>query len=164
MPDKTVDKEEAARRAALARAGGKTVVFTNGCFDILHAGHVRYLEEARAQGDMLVVGLNSDNSVRAIKGPSRPVNVQEDRALVLGGLACVDLVCVFDEPDPLPLIRAILPDVLVKGADWEEKNIIGADVVKERGGRVHRASLVPGASTTGVIERILGADKDRGKA
>ncbi|MFP4476828.1 MAG: D-glycero-beta-D-manno-heptose 1-phosphate adenylyltransferase [Desulfatibacillaceae bacterium] len=155
MCRKIMDRIEAARRAALERAKGNTVVFTNGCFDILHVGHVRYLATARAQGDLLVVGLNSDRSVREIKGPRRPVNSQEDRAEVLAALECVDVVCVFDEPDPGDLIAEVLPNVLVKGADWAEEDIIGGDTVKAHGGRVVRVPVVPGASTTATIERIL---------
>lgn len=142
--------------AALAprRAAGETVVFTNGCFDLLHVGHVRYLTAARNLGDLLVVGLNSDASVSGIKGPSRPIIPEEQRAEVLTALACVDYVTLFSEPDPLRLIETIQPDILVKGADWAEEDIIGADVVKGRGGRVARIQVVPGASTTGIIQRI----------
>jgi D-beta-D-heptose 7-phosphate kinase/D-beta-D-heptose 1-phosphate adenosyltransferase len=130
------------------------VVFTNGCFDLLHVGHVRYLTAARDLGACLVVGLNSDASVRRIKGPLRPIIGQEQRAEVLAGLACVDYVTIFDEPDPLALIRALGPDILVKGADWPLGEIIGAEEVMARGGRVERISIVPGASTTEIIERI----------
>jgi D-glycero-beta-D-manno-heptose 1-phosphate adenylyltransferase len=137
------------------RKSGKRVVFTNGCFDILHVGHVRYLAEARAKGDVLVLGLNSDASVKSIKSDSRPVVNQNQRAEVLAGLACVDYITIFDEPDPLALIQAIKPDILVKGADWEETKIIGADVVKSYGGEVERIKLVPDISTSGIIRRIL---------
>ena len=140
---------EAARRA------GKKIVFTNGCFDILHVGHVRYLEAARSEGDLLVVGLNSDSSVRSIKGDRRPLVNQDQRAEVLASLACVDYVVVFDEPDPLQLIRAVKPDILVKGADWTEENIVGAEFVKSTGGKIMRVELVSEASTTGIIDRIL---------
>jgi rfaE bifunctional protein nucleotidyltransferase chain/domain len=137
------------------RESGKRIVFTNGCFDILHVGHVRYLAEARAKGDVLVLGLNSDASVKSIKFDNRPVVIQDQRAEVLAGLACVDYITIFDEPDPLSLIQAIKPDVLVKGADWEETNIIGSDVVKAYGGKVVRIKLVPDISTSRIIQRIL---------
>ena len=137
------------------RQAGKRIVFTNGCFDLLHAGHVSYLQAAKDQGDLLVVGLNSDRSVRAIKGPLRPIVSQEMRGRVLAALECVDYVTLFHEPDPLPLILALKPDVLVKGADWEEAQIIGAREVREAGGDVVRIPLVPDISTTEIIRRIL---------
>ena len=151
---KWVSWTAAAELVMAARRAGQRVAFTNGCFDILHAGHVRYLAAARATCDMLVVGLNSDVSVRAIKGTRRPLNPEALRAEVLAGLSCVDCVVLFDEPDPLALIEALQPDVLVKGADWAEDRIIGADVVKKRGGRVERIDLVPDISTTALIDRI----------
>ncbi|MDP2798329.1 MAG: D-glycero-beta-D-manno-heptose 1-phosphate adenylyltransferase [Deltaproteobacteria bacterium] len=135
---------------------GKRIVFTNGCFDILHVGHARYLAEARTQGDFLIIAVNSDESVRAIKGPDRPINNEESRAGLLGALATVDAVILFSEETPYNLIEALKPDVLVKGSDWEEKDIVGADIVKSYGGRVVRIPLIEGASTTGTIERILG--------
>jgi len=134
---------------------GVRAVFTNGCFDILHAGHMRYLTAAKSKGDVLVVGLNSDASVRLIKGEKRPVVSQEHRAEVLAGLRCVDYVTIFDEPDPLRVIQTLKPDVLVKGADWAEEQIIGADLVKSRGGRVERIEVVPDISTTRIIETII---------
>ncbi|MBE9551690.1 MAG: D-glycero-beta-D-manno-heptose 1-phosphate adenylyltransferase [Proteobacteria bacterium] len=127
------------------------VVFTNGCFDLLHAGHVRYLAEAKTKGDILVVGLNSDRSVREIKGPKRPIVPEDQRAEVLASLACVDFITIFDEPDPLALIKYIVPDILVKGSDWHEEKIIGRNVVNE----VVRIPLVKGISTSGIIERIM---------
>ena len=133
----------------------KCIVFTNGCFDILHVGHVRYLSKARAHGDLLVIGVNSDASVRSIKGEDRPIIPQNQRAEVLAGLACVDYITLFDEPDPLNLIHILKPDVLVKGADWPEDQIIGARFVKKRGGRVARISVVAGASTTEIIKKIV---------
>lgn len=139
------------------RKSGKKIVFTNGCFDILHLGHVRYLRVARSNGDILVVGLNSDKSVNLIKGDKRPVVEQSQRAEVIAGLWCVDYVTVFDEPDPLALIELLKPDVLVKGEDWPEQEIIGADVVKKHGGKIVQAPSVPGISTSIIIERI----KDR---
>ncbi|MFO7556738.1 MAG: D-glycero-beta-D-manno-heptose 1-phosphate adenylyltransferase [Desulfobacterales bacterium] len=137
------------------RKSGKRVVFTNGCFDILHVGHVRYLTAARAKGDVLVLGLNSDVSVRSIKPDNRPIVNQDQRAEVLAGLTCVDYITIFDEPDPLALIRAVKPDILVKGADWEEAEIIGSDVVKSYGGKVVRVEVVPDISTSQIIQRIL---------
>jgi rfaE bifunctional protein nucleotidyltransferase chain/domain len=134
---------------------GENIVFTNGCFDILHVGHVRYLTAARSEGDLLVVGLNSDASVRLIKGPKRPIVPQDHRAEVVAGLACVDYVVLFDEPDPLRLIETLQPDVLVKGADWAEDHIVGGEFVKSNGGKVVRINLVADASTSGIIERIV---------
>jgi len=138
-----------------ARRAGRKIVFTNGCFDILHIGHVRYLGAARSAGDLLVVGLNSDSSVKSIKGDRRPLVNQNQRAEILASLACVDYVVVFEEPDPLRLIRTVKPDILVKGADWTEENIVGAEFVKSTGGKIIRVELVRDASTTGIIERIL---------
>lgn len=137
-------------------AEGKRLVFTNGCFDILHPGHVRYLQFARDQGDALVVGLNSDASVRRGKGPKRPINTEEDRAEVLLGLRSVDYVVVFDEDEPRDLIAAVLPQVLVKGKDWAHY-VSGRDVVEANGGEVVLADLVEGRSTTSTIERVLDA-------
>lgn len=137
------------------RKSGKKIVFTNGCFDILHVGHVRYLAAARAEGDLLVVGLNSDASVRLIKGPKRPIVIQDQRAEVLAGLGCVDFVVMFEEADPLKLIETLKPDVLVKGEDWTEENIIGAGFVKSNGGSVARIKFVDETSTSGIIERIV---------
>lgn len=137
------------------RRSGQRIVFTNGCFDILHAGHVRYLTAARSQGDILVVGLNSDHSTRTIKDRHRPIVSQDQRAEVLAGLWCVDYVTIFNEPDPLKLITAIKPDVLVKGADWEEQDIVGAKIVKASGGKVLRVDVVPDISTSRIIDRII---------
>ncbi len=137
------------------RKQGRRVVFTNGCFDILHVGHVRYLQRAKKQGDVLVVGLNTDRSVRQIKGDKRPVVPGDERAEVIAALEDVDYVIFFDDPDPLRLISALKPQVLVKGADWPKSAIVGRDIVESAGGRVVRIPLVQGASSTGVIERIL---------
>jgi len=137
------------------RKSGKKIVFTNGCFDILHVGHVRYLVAARSQGHALVVGLNSDRSVRSIKPENRPIVNQNQRAEVLAGLECVDYITVFNEPDPLKIIKELKPDVLVKGADWIEKEIIGADIVKANGGKVVRVPVVPEISTSRIIQRIV---------
>jgi len=147
------------RSAAVAwaerlRAEGRKIVFTNGVFDLLHPGHIRYLAEARAQGDALVVALNSDRSVRAIKGPERPINSEQERAEILAALAAVDAVVVFDEDDPHAIISAIQPDVLVKGADWAADRIIGRDTVESRGGKVIRIAFAPGFSTTSMIDKI----------
>jgi len=139
---------------ARQREGG-LVVFTNGCFDLLHVGHVRYLEEAAELGRCLVVGVNGDASVRAIKGPSRPVNAEDERSELVAALHCVDYVALFHTPTPLPLIRKLKPDILVKGADWAPEKIVGAREVREAGGRVARIPLVSGMSTTSIIERIL---------
>ncbi len=136
-------------------AEGKTLVFTNGCFDILHRGHVTYLQFARDQGDALCVGLNSDASVRRAKGPSRPVVGQEDRAVVLTALRCVDYVVIFDEDEPKRLISDILPDVLVKGRDWAHY-VSGREVVEAHGGRVVLADMVEGRSTTNIIKKAQG--------
>ncbi|UCF91773.1 MAG: D-glycero-beta-D-manno-heptose 1-phosphate adenylyltransferase [Desulfobacterales bacterium] len=144
-----------AEKLKAHRLGGKRVVFTNGCFDILHVGHVRYLGAASAEGDILVVGLNSDGSVRSLKGAKRPIVSQDERAEVLAALGCVDYVTIFDEADPLRLIQILQPDVLIKGGDWEEDQIIGADRVKAAGGQVRRVAVVPGASTSGIVQRIL---------
>ncbi len=135
------------------RAAGGTLVFTNGVFDVLHPGHVRYLQAARALGNALIVGVNSDRSVRANKGPSRPLNRESERVEVLAALACVDAAVVFDEDTPHAIVARLQPDVLVKGADWPEDNIVGRDVVEARGGRVVRMPLEPGFSTTALIER-----------
>ena len=148
-----------ALAATIARTRqGRRVVFTNGCFDLLHAGHVDLLIRARALGDLLVVGVNDDGSVARLKGPSRPVTPLAQRAYVLAGLACVDYVCAFAEDTPLKLIEAVLPDVLVKGGDWPVASIVGGDVVTARGGLVASLPLLPGLSTTAVIARILAAN------
>ncbi len=136
------------------KQAGRRVVFTNGCFDLLHPGHVAILEAARREGDVLVVGLNSDRSVRALKGEGRPVVPASERAETLLALDAVDRVVVYDEDTPFALIRALLPDVLVKGADWGADAIVGSDVVEQAGGRVVRVALVPGKSTTSLIGRI----------
>jgi len=136
------------------RATGKTVVFTNGVFDLLHVGHLRYLQQAWALGDALIVGLNSDRSVRANKGAGRPITPEAERAEILSALACVDGVVVFDEDTPLEIIAALQPDVLVKGADWAADAIVGRDVVEARGGRVVRVPIETGHSTSALVEKI----------
>jgi rfaE bifunctional protein nucleotidyltransferase chain/domain len=144
----------ASELAARLRAQGKTVVFTNGVFDLLHPGHLRYLRHARSLGDALIVGVNSDRSVRAIKGSGRPINGEDERAELLAALASVDAVAIFDEDTPHELIAALQPDILVKGADWAEDAIVGRDIVEARGGRVVRVTIEPGYSTTSILERI----------
>jgi len=146
--------DEAASFAEGLRRAGKTVVFTNGVFDLLHPGHVRYLQHARSLGDALIVGLNSDRSVRANKGPTRPITPEAERAEILAALACVDAVAIFDAETPAEIIKRIQPDVLVKGADWAADAIVGRDTVEARGGRVVRVNIEPGWSTTGIIQKI----------
>jgi rfaE bifunctional protein nucleotidyltransferase chain/domain len=149
--------EQAIGFVERSRAAGRRIVFTNGVFDLLHAGHVRYLQHARSVGDVLIVGLNSDRSVRANKGPGRPITPERERAETLEALAAVDAVVVFDEETPYDLIKAVQPDVLVKGADWAEDAIVGRDIVERRGGRVIRVPLEPGRSTSAVIQKIRSA-------
>jgi D-beta-D-heptose 7-phosphate kinase/D-beta-D-heptose 1-phosphate adenosyltransferase len=140
--------------AEALRRGGKRVVFTNGVFDLLHPGHVRYLKAARHEGDALIVGVNSDRSVRAIKGPSRPITPELERAEILAALDCVDAAIVFDEETPAEIIKAIQPDILVNGADWAADAIVGRDTVEARGGRVVRMPVEEGWSTTGIVGKI----------
>lgn len=136
------------------RSRRSVLVFTNGCFDLLHIGHLRYLEAARELGDFLLVAVNSDASVRAIKGPRRPLVAEQERAELVAGLHCVDAVLLFDSPDPLPVIEQLVPDVLVKGADWPLDRIVGAELVEAHGGRVERIPVVAGHSTTDLIRRL----------
>ena len=152
---KVVDREAAGRWVKDRQGAAKLVVFTNGCFDLLHLGHVRYLEEARSLGDVLIVGVNTDASVARLgKGPGRPLNPAADRARVLAALACVDRVVLFAEDTPLELITLIAPDILVKGGDYQLHEIVGREAVLARGGRVVALPFVPGYSTTGLIDRI----------
>jgi rfaE bifunctional protein nucleotidyltransferase chain/domain len=153
--EKIVSYADIREIASAYRTLGRSIVFTNGCFDILHAGHVTYLEEAARQSDILMIGLNSDRSVATIKGQKRPVINERHRARVLAALEFVDHIVLFDAPDPHELIEIILPDVLVKGADWSENEIVGADIVKAAGGRVERVRLLPEISTTRIIEKIV---------
>jgi rfaE bifunctional protein nucleotidyltransferase chain/domain len=146
--------ELVSARAQL-RQRGQRVVFTNGCFDLLHPGHVRYLQQARALGEALVVALNSDRSVRALKGPARPILKEDERAEVMAALACVDFVTIFDEPTPREIIAALLPDILVKGGDWSLDTIVGRAEVEAAGGQVMSLPFVDGVSTSEVIARIL---------
>jgi D-glycero-beta-D-manno-heptose 1-phosphate adenylyltransferase len=149
-----VTRDRAIDLVAQLRAAGKTIVFTNGVFDLLHIGHLRYLHQARRLGDALIVGINSDRSVRANKGAERPITPQGERAELLEALSCVDGVVVFEDETPYQLIAVLQPDVLVKGADWAEDAIVGRDVVEARGGRVVRVPLEPGQSTSAIIDRI----------
>jgi len=151
---RVLSQPAAAEFSEQARDAGRTVVFTNGVFDLLHPGHVRYLQEARALGDLLIVGLNADESVRRNKGPERPLTPQHERAELLAALACVDAVVIFPEDTPAGIIRAIQPDVLVKGADWAADAIVGRDTVEARGGKVVRVPVEQGYSTTSIVEKI----------
>ena len=144
---------EGARLAERLRAEGQRVVFTNGVFDLLHPGHIRYLQHARSLGDALIVGLNADASVRRNKGPERPINTEQERAEVLEALECVDAVVLFEQETPAEIIKAIQPDILVRGADWEEDAIVGRDTVEARGGRVVRVPIEKGFSTTEIIRK-----------
>ena len=155
MKEKIFEREELKEKIHALKKEGNKIVFTNGCFDIIHIGHIRYLRAAKAAGDVLVVGVNSDRSVSEIKGPKRPVVPEDERAEVLAVFACVDFITIFDEPDPLVTIKLLMPDVLVKGADWEEDAIVGREVVEENGGRVIRIPMIKGASSTRIIETIL---------
>jgi rfaE bifunctional protein nucleotidyltransferase chain/domain len=157
---KVVGREDLVKEVNEARSGGRVIVFTNGCFDILHRGHTQYLAEAKALGDVLVVGVNTDRSVRSLKGESRPIVPEDDRAHVLAALASVDLVTLFDEDTPLELITAVAPDVLVKGAGYGRDTIVGADFVEEHGGRVVVIEELEGRSTRGIIARIRERDGD----
>lgn len=148
------DVNHAHELIASWRRAGESIVFTNGVFDVLHPGHLRYLQAARAEGDHLVVGVNSDRSVRANKGPDRPINPERERAEILAALACVDAVVIFDEETPAEIVRRLQPDVLVKGADWPADQIVGRDTVEARGGRVVRVPVEKGYSTSAIIERV----------
>jgi rfaE bifunctional protein nucleotidyltransferase chain/domain len=154
---RVLTEPQVAALVAEERTAGRRIVFTNGVFDLLHPGHVRYLEEARALGDLLIVGLNADESVRRTKGPGRPITPQDERAEVLAALASVDAVVVFSEDTPANIIRRIQPDILVKGADWPADQIVGRDTVEARGGRVVVVPVEPGYSTTSIVERIRNA-------
>lgn len=154
MSDKIKTLEELETQLTADRRQGKKIVFTNGCFDLLHVGHIRYLQQARRMGDLLVVAVNDDDSVRRLKGPSRPVQPERDRGEVLAGLECVDYVIFFGQDTPLALIECLKPDVLVKGADWPIEQIVGRERVEGSGGRVATISYVEGVSTSALIERI----------
>ena len=152
--DKIIDDNSLEERLKLWRKEGKTIVFSNGCFDILHRGHVEYLSKAADLGDILIIGLNTDDSVRRLKGPSRPVNDEKARAILLSALEFVDAVVFFDEDTPYNLIRRIQPDVLVKGKDYKVEDIVGYDIVTGKGGKVETIELVEGFSTTMTIEKM----------
>jgi rfaE bifunctional protein nucleotidyltransferase chain/domain len=151
---RVLSRQDARSLIDRRRAAGAVVVFTNGVFDLLHPGHLRYLQQARALGDMLIVGLNSDASVRRNKGPERPINAESERAEVVAALECVDAVVIFEEDTPAEVVRACQPDILVKGADWPADQIVGRDTVEARGGRVVRMPVEAGYSTTALVERI----------
>ncbi|OGP66252.1 MAG: glycerol-3-phosphate cytidylyltransferase [Deltaproteobacteria bacterium RBG_13_47_9] len=155
MREKIKTKEDLRRIVDDLKAKRKRIVFTNGCFDLLHVGHIRYLEEAKTLGDILVVGVNSDQSVRSIKGPYRPILPGEERAEILSGLGCVDYITIFDETDPLELISFLQPHILVKGGDWTQDTTVGREVVERSGGEVIILPFVQGASTSNLIETIL---------
>jgi len=161
-----LSREDLKERIAALKGEGKRIVFTNGCFDILHIGHVKYLEQAKGRGDILVLALNSDASVRSIKGPLRPVVPQNERAYIMASLKVVDYVTIFDEDTPLDLIESVEPDILVKGGDWSPDAVVGRESVEKRGGSVVIVPQVSGtgadlpASTTSVIERIINAYKE----
>lgn len=152
---KILNKEDLGIEAARLKDLGKKLVFTNGVFDLLHVGHLRYLKQARELGDALAIGLNSDASVKALKGDKRPILPEAERAELLAALACVDYVCVFSEQDPRELIKAVVPSILVKGGDWPVDKILGADTVLESGGKVLNLPFVEGRSTTGIVESIV---------
>jgi len=155
MKQKIKERKELTKIIKILKAKGKRIVFTNGCFDLLHIGHIRYLEKAKTLGDILVVGVNSDSSVRKLKGPKRPLLPVRERAEILSGLGCVDYVTIFDELDPLKLITSLQPNVLVKGGDWTKEQIVGGEVVEKSGGEVVIIPFVKGASTSDLIEAIL---------
>src|SRR4051812_48355714 len=155
MHGKVLTRNELAKVLTERRAKGERIVFTNGCFDLMHVGHTRYLQEAKQLGDLLVVGINSDASVRSLnKAPDRPIVPEAQRAEVLAALGCVDYVVIFTEPDPLNLITTLRPDILVKGGDWPVERIVGREIVEARGGLVKTIPLVPDISTTSLIQRI----------
>ena len=153
---KIVSQEEAKKQVANWKDAGDEVVFTNGCFDIVHLGHIDYLQKARNLGGKLVLGLNSDDSVRKLKGEERPINIEVARARMLASMEFIDLVVVFGEDTPLELITSLLPDILVKGKEYDISNIVGADVVMEHGGKVETIEFVDGFSTTNIINKIKG--------
>lgn len=166
MPSKVLTLEQAIVRFGREKRNGKRVVFTNGCFDLLHPGHIRGFEQARALGDVLIVGLNSDASVRQLKGPTRPIIPERERAEILAALESVDAVMIFDELTPREVISQLLPDVLVKGGDWPGDQIVGREEVEAAGGRVVSIPLVPGYSTTAILQKIresVGSARAKGK-
>jgi rfaE bifunctional protein nucleotidyltransferase chain/domain len=158
---KVLTRSGLKRRLDTLRRQGKRIVFTNGCFDLIHPGHVRYLRAAKRLGDVLVIGLNSDASVRRLKGPSRPLVSQRDRCEVMAALEMVDYVIVFGEDTPYELIKQVQPDVLVKGGDWKPDDIVGADIVRARGGAVRSLRFAPGYSTTRLVQTICKRTRQR---
>lgn len=160
MTGRVLSLADGASLAASVRATHQRVVFTNGVYDLLHPGHIRYLQAARREGDALIVGVNSDRSVRSIKGPTRPITPEHERAEILAALDCVDAAIIFDEDTPADIIRAIQPDVLVKGADWAADAIVGRDTVEARGGRVVRMPIEQGWSTTSIVTSIHGPRRE----
>ena len=154
MDEKLLTIDSLAEKVTRHRKQGKSICFTNGCFDVVHRGHIEFLKFCKSQGDILVVGLNSDGSVKAIKGPERPINNQHDRAAVLAAFGTVDYITIFDELDPINLIKKVKPDVLVKGMDWEHKGVVGREIVEAYGGKVVLAPLVEGKSSTATINKI----------
>ncbi len=161
MKEKIKEREELQRIIKGLKIKGKRIVFTNGCFDLLHVGHVRYLEQAKSLGDVLDVGINGDRSVQDLKGPRRPILPVEERAEILSGLGCIDYITVFDEPTPFELISVLQPNVLVKGGDWTREKIVGGEVVEGAGGEVVTIPFVEGSSTTNIIETILERYEER---
>jgi len=155
MKEKIKEREELRKIVEALKLEGKQIVFTNGCFDLLHVGHIRYLEKAKGLGDILIVGVNSDRSVRMIKGPERPILPEEERAEVLSGLGCIDYIILFDEPTPLELIAQLQPHVLVKGGDWTKETTVGKEIVESSGGKVVILPFVEGHSTSNLIKTIL---------
>ncbi|MEK6691806.1 MAG: D-glycero-beta-D-manno-heptose 1-phosphate adenylyltransferase [Nitrospirota bacterium] len=153
--DKIKERKILKKILDILRRKGKKIVFTNGCFDLVHIGHVRYLEKARGFGDILVVAINTDSSIKRIKGRERPITPQGERAEVLASLGCVDYVTFFNEDTPYELIEMLRPGILVKGGDWKKKDIVGSDIVEGSGGRVYAIPYIRGASTTGIIKRVL---------
>ena len=159
MDEKLLKIDSLTRQLTRHRRQKEIIVFTNGCFDVLHRGHIEFLKFCKLQGDIVVLGLNSDSSVKAVKGPDRPINNQHDRAAVLAALETVDYITVFDEPTPLNLIKKVKPDVLVKGQDWAQKGVVGREFVESYGGTVALAPIVEGKSSTATIEKIKSLER-----
>lgn len=162
MKEKIKEREEIQRIVMTLKAKGKRIVFTNGCFDLIHVGHVRYLEKAKSLGDILIVGVNSDHSVKTLKGPKRPIIPEEERVEILSGLWCVDYITLFDEPTPLELIAQLQPHVLVKGGDWTKETTVGKEIVEASGGEVIILPFVEGHSTSDLINTILSRYGEKG--
>ena len=154
LSDKIIPGTKIADLSSKLHESARKIVFTNGCFDIIHAGHVTYLAQAKALGDILILGLNSDASVKRLKGDNRPINNEQDRALVLAALSSVNYVVIFEEDTPLELIKLVQPDILVKGGDWQPSEIVGSDLVLARGGKVLSLKFVEGLSTTGILQKL----------